>query len=497
MSRLFENAAAFPPGALAIEDADGQTTYAELLERSASAARSLLRFFECSDLAERRIAFLCPPGAQYAAVQWGIWRAGGVAVPLGLTHPPAELEYASRDSQASALIAGVEEAARLKTAAQNINLPLLTAPLPEAPHADLPRLSRERRAMILYTSGTTGKPKGVVSTHGNLEAQTRCLAEAWEWSPSDRLLHVLPLHHIHGIVNGLTCALYSGAACEFLPRFDAEAVWERLAAGGVSVFMGVPTIYSRLIQAWEVAPMEKRAVWSKAAGGLRLAVSGSAALPVTLFEKWRDLSGQPLLERYGMTEFGMALSNPYRGERVPGTVGFPLPGMEARLTPAGEIETRGEAVFLEYWNRPKETAEAFQDGWFRTGDIAVQDERGRFRILGRRSVDIVKTGGYKVSALEVENALMELPQIQECAVVGLPDEEWGERVGAAAVLKNGAELNLKTLRSWAKERLAVYKVPSRLLVVEALPRNAMGKVMKPEVKRLFARIETEAEPARS
>ena len=489
MSRLFENAAAFPSDAPAVEDADGRATYAELLERSASAARFLLRFFECSDLAERRVAFLCPPGAQYAAVQWGIWRAGGVAVPLGLTHPPAELEYAARDSQASALIAGVEEAARLNSAAQNINRPLLTAPLPDAPPGSLPRLPSERRAMILYTSGTTGRPKGVVSTHGNLDAQTRCLVEAWEWSPADRMLHALPLHHIHGVVNGLTCALYSGAACEFLPRFDADAVWERLAEGGVSVFMGVPTMYSRLIQAWEAAPMEKRAVWSKAAGRLRLAVSGSAALPVSLFEKWRALSGQALLERYGMTEFGMALSNPYRGERLPGTVGFPLPGMEARLTPAGEIETRGEAVFLEYWNRPKESAEALQDGWFRTGDIAVKDESGRFRILGRRSVDIVKTGGYKVSALEVENALMELPQIQECAVVGLPDEEWGERVCAAAVLKNGAELNLKTLRNLAKERLAVYKAPSRLLVVKALPRNAMGKVMKPEVKRLFERIE--------
>lgn len=488
MSRLFENAAAVPPDAPAVEDADGQTTYADLLERSASAARFLLRFFECSDLAERRIAFLCPPGAQYAAVQWGIWRAGGVAVPLGWTHPPAELEYAARDSQASALVAGAEEEARLNSAAQNIDRPLLTAPLLGAPPADLPRLLPERRAMILYTSGSTGRPKGVVSTHGNLDAQTRCLVKAWEWSPTDRMLHALPLHHIHGIVNGLTCALYSGAACEFLPRFDADAVWQRIAKGGISVFMGVPTIYSRLIQAWEAAPAERRAVWSKAAGRLRLAVSGSAALPVALFKKWRALSGQALLERYGMTEFGMALSNPYRGERVPGTVGFPLPGMEARLTPEGEIEARGEAVFLEYWNRPMATATAFQDGWFRTGDIAAQDESGRFRILGRRSVDILKTGGYKVSALEAENALLELPQIQECAVVGLPDEEWGERVCAAAVLKNGAELTLKTLRNLTKKRLAVYKIPTCLLIVEALPRNAMGKVMKHEVKRLFERV---------
>ena len=346
--------------------------------------------------------------------------------------------------------------------------------------------------MILYTSGSTGRPKGVVSTHANLDAQTRCLVKAWEWSPTDRMLHVLPLHHIHGIVNGLTCALYSGAACEFLPaRFDADAVWQRLAKGGISVFMGVPTMYSRLIQAWEAAPAERRAVWSKAAGRLRLAVSGSAALPVALFKKWRALSGQALLERYGMTEFGMALSNPYRGERVPGTVGFPLPGMEARLTPEGRDRSApAEPFFLEYWNRPTETATAFQDGWFRTGDIAAQDENGRFRILGRRSVDILKTGGYKVSALEAENALLELPQIQECAVVGLPDEEWGERVCAAVVLKNGAELTLKTLRNLAKKRLAVYKIPTRLLIVEALPRNAMGKVMKHEVKRLFQQVET-------
>jgi malonyl-CoA/methylmalonyl-CoA synthetase len=277
-------------------------------------------------------------------------------------------------------------------------------------------------------------------------------------------------------------------------RFDANAVWECIARGQLTLFMAVPTIYAKLISAWEAAPPERRVQLSEACRRMRLMVSGSAALPVSTLSRWKEISGHTLLERYGMTEIGMALSNPLDGPRVAGSVGVPLPGVEVRLVDErganvdagspGEIEVRGPGVFKEYWGRPQETREAFRDGWFRTGDVAVMED-GRYRILGRMSIDIIKTGGHKVSALEIEEQLREHPAIAECAVVGIPDPEWGERVAAAVVLRHGAKLDFDGLRSWSKERLAPYKVPSRLRVVEALPRNAMGKVTKPAVAELF------------
>jgi malonyl-CoA/methylmalonyl-CoA synthetase len=224
-------------------------------------------------------------------------------------------------------------------------------------------------------------------------------------------------------------------------------------------------------------------------------MSGSAALPVRTLERWREITGHTLLERYGMTEIGMALSNPLHGERRPGSVGAPLPGVDVRLVDdaggpvedgsPGEIEVRGPAVFREYWQRPKETREAFRDGWFRTGDMAVF-ENGSYRLLGRTSVDIIKTGGFKVSALEIEELLRTHPAIAECAIVGVNDPDWGERVSAAVELRPGATLTIEELQRWAKPQLAPYKIPRALRQVEALPRNAMGKVVKAEVSSLFA-----------
>jgi len=223
-------------------------------------------------------------------------------------------------------------------------------------------------------------------------------------------------------------------------------------------------------------------------------MSGSAALPVHVLERWRAIAGHTLLERYGMTEIGMALSNPLDGERRPGFVGTPLPGVEVRLVDdqgeladggmPGELEVRGPAVFLEYWQRPDKTRSAFRDGWFRTGDVAVL-EGGSFRLLGRTSVDIIKTGGFKVSALEIEEILRGHPAIAECAVVGVADDEWGERVSVAVELTPGSTLSLETLQDWARPQLAPYKIPRAFAAVSALPRNAMGKVVKPEVAALF------------
>jgi len=487
-------------GRTAVVDSQGAFTYQDLLNASSRLAAALLagRVTEAGGelhLREQRVAFLVTPGFPWVATEWGIWRAGGVAVPLPLNSTRPELEYLINDTQASTLVFDADAAPVLAPIASARGIRALSyEQLLAFQAAELPNINSEGRAMILYTSGTTSRPKGVVTTHANITAQIVSLVEAWEWTAEDRILLCLPLHHVHGIINVVSCALWSGATCEMLPRFDANAVWDRIAGGSITLFMAVPTVYAKLITAWDAASPARRAHLTKACARLRLMVSGSAALPVSTLERWKEITGHTLLERYGMTEIGMALSNPLRGTRVPGSVGTPLPNVEVQLVEengkavlpgtSGEIEVRGPGVFAEYWGNPGATRNAFRDGWFRTGDTAVV-ENGRYRILGRTNVDILKTGGHKVSALEIEEALREHPAVAECAVVGVPDPEWGERVAAAIVLREGDVLDLSSLRAWAKEVLATHKLPSRLLVLNALPRNAVGKVMKPAVAALF------------
>ena len=483
-------------GRTAIIDRFGSHPYGDLLGASARVADSVLG--ERSDLLEAPVAFLVQPGVGYVDVLWGIWRAGGVAVPLCTDHPMPELTHVMQDSGARTIVcdsAFEVTAADLARSCGARVLHLEQAARGSVPgQGALPDVEPFRRAMILYTSGTTGRPKGVVTSHDNLTAQVTALVEAWDWSPDDHILDVLPLHHTHGIVNALLCALWSGATCEMLPRFEAASVWERISGGAVTLFMAVPTVYVKLIRAWEAAPPADRSMWSEAASRLRLMVSGSAALPVSVFERWREITGQELLERYGMTEVGMALSNPLHDERRPGFVGLPLPGVSVRLVDeddrpidaegvAGSLQVRGPGVFLEYWRKLEETRESYHDAWFDTGDQAIVED-GYYKILGRTSVDIIKTGGFKVSALEIEAVLLDHAAIADCAVVGIPDPEWGERV-CIAVVPSGSPPTLDELKPWAKDRLASYKVPREMRIVTELPRNAMGKVTKPAVRELF------------
>ncbi|QXD26166.1 acyl-CoA synthetase [Opitutia bacterium ISCC 51] len=479
---------------IAIRSGTKDSSYKDLFTQSASLAYRLLDGKD--DLKEARIAFLAPAGFEYATIQWGIWRAGGVLVPLCLSAAEPELEYALLNSETSMVVATEDQNAKIAALCQQLDIPLIVLEqLVLVSVKPLPKLDPSRRAMILYTSGTTSKPKGVVLSHANLQAQIESLVEAWEWQTNDRIPLFLPLHHIHGIINVLSCALWMGATVEAFPKFDSPNILKRVEEDAYTVFMAVPTIYVKLIEALEALAEEERRAVVRGFKNLRLMVSGSAALPASVHKAWTELTGQKLLERYGMTEIGMALSNPFHGERRPGAVGKPLPQVEVRLVAEsgewvtvenepGEIQVRGPCVFNEYWKRPDVTAESFENGWFRTGDMAVI-ENGYYRIMGRLSVDIIKSGGYKLSALEIEAVLLQHPLIKECAVIGHLDDTWGEVVAAAVALEEGSSLALDDLRDWCRDKLSHYKLPKKLLIVESLPRNAMGKLTKPAVKELF------------
>ncbi|HAS40357.1 MAG TPA: long-chain fatty acid--CoA ligase [Microscillaceae bacterium] len=483
---------------VAIVDEHNTYTYAELLEVSERIAQFLLHQNNGQDLKEARVAFMAIPNFYYAAIQWGIWRAGGIAVPLGISHPIPEIEYILEDTQAKIVLTTNDYQDFLKPLNQADLLVENAEQLPQTNgNVALPEVEANRRALIIYTSGTTSRPKGVVTTHEIIKAQITTLTEAWGWTPEDYILHTLPLHHVHGIINILYSALWSGAKCEMMPKFDGKKVWEKFAKGDLSLFMAVPTVYNRLIAYWDSLEPEEQQRLSEGVKNMRLMVSGSAALPVSVLLKWKEISGHTLLERYGMTEIGMAVSNPLLGERKPGFIGRPLPGVEIILVgennelitgpdDMGEIRVKSPSVFLEYWGKPDITRDSFVDGWFCTGDIAVRDNDGYYRILGRNSVDIIKSGGYKISALEIEEVLRKHPNIKEAAVVGIPNEKWGEMVAAAIVTKpHNHFIGLETLRDWASEYLAKYKLPNEVMMLKDLPRNAMGKVTKPALVKLF------------
>ncbi len=341
-------------------------------------------------------------------------------------------------------------------------------------------------AALLYTSGTTGRAKGAMLTHGNLAANVRALVCAWGFDPADRLLHALPIYHAHGLFVALGCALASGASLRLLPRFDAAEVLAALP--GCTVMMGVPTYYTRLLQ----QPGLDRA----ACAGVRLFVSGSAPLTPATFAAFRERTGHAILERYGMTETGMNTSNPLAGERRAGSVGPPLPGVEVRIVgpdgarlptgATGAIELRGANVFPGYWHQPEQTAAAFTaDGWFRSGDLGLLDADGYLTINGRGK-DLVICGGLNVYPREVELALDALPGIAESAVIGSPHPEFGEAVVAVIVPAPGAVPDEAAIIGALKVKLAGFKVPKRVFVVAELPRNTMGKVEKAALRARYA-----------
>jgi len=493
MIDLIQRAARFPDRTAIISDGRGYT-YAQLLSASEEVALRLMNGTENLDGA--RVAILIPGGFLFTTVLWGIWRAGGIAVPIYEKHPLTAISYILEDAGVSAVVCASGFEPLLAPISGRSHIRFLSAEENGSHQGNLPDIRPEKDALIIYTSGTIGSPKGVVTTHKNIRSQITALTGAWEWSQNDHVLNVLPLHHVHGLINILCCALWSGACCEFLPKFSPGEVFDIFCRREVNVFMAVPTIYFKLIAHYRELPAAEQRTVSESLRSFRLMVSGSAALPVSVLEQWKELSGHILLERYGMTEMGMAISNPYHGERKPGFVGQPLPGVGIRLRDEhnvpgeegmpGEIQVKGENVFRDYWNRPEETARAFTpDGWFKTGDMALFEE-GAYKIIGRSSVDIIKSGGYKLSALEIEEVLRTHPQITDGSVIGIPDDEWGELIVAGLIVAS-KEFNTGQLNEWLSKKLPAEKIPRKYLILDDLPRNAMGKVMKTELKKMFVK----------
>jgi malonyl-CoA/methylmalonyl-CoA synthetase len=422
----------------------------------------------------------------------GVLQAGAVLVPLNPAYTADEVTYVVQDAGASLAIVESEHA-MLLAQTQLPRLSVITteidgfaADAPPAPVAD-----PEAPALIVYTSGTTDRPKGAILSHRALLSNLTTVARAWRWTADDRLLLTLPCFHLHGLGLGVIGSFLAGSSVVLRRRFVAEEVCADLEEYRATMFFGVPTMYNRLLA------LPDRLSSERDLRHMRLWVSGSAPLPIATFERFRQRFGLEILERFGMTECGFPLATLYDGPRRAGTVGMPLPGISVRVIDPeaadaghvidvgdgieGELAISGLNLFSGYWNRPEETRRALVDGYLRSGDVAVREADGTFRILGRMSVDIIKTRGFKVSAVEIENCLQHHPQVQEVAVVGLPDADQGERVVAAITPAAGATLSAEDIRAFAREHLAPHKVPSRVVFVGEIPRAGPGKFKKKEL----------------
>jgi malonyl-CoA/methylmalonyl-CoA synthetase len=399
-------------------------------------------------------------------------RVGLVVVPANTAYREREMTHLVTDSTpGAAVLDDPERAGWVRRASGGRTLVIgPEVDLPDGPPVEVDQAAATDPALLCYTSGTTGSPKGAVLSHANVLASAESVRLAWRWTSEDRLVLALPLFHFHGLGVGLHGTLLAGASAVLLPRFDPDSVLDAAAGHGATLFFGVPTMYARLAGSPRLHELSR----------LRLCVSGSAPLAPNLFERIWAGSGQRLLERYGTTESGMNVSSPHDGERRPGAVGFPLPGVELRLDDGGEILVRGPSVFSGYWENPAATEAAFADqGWFRTGDIGELDGDGYLRIVGRAK-ELIITGGLNVYPREVEEVLATHPAVAEVAVAGLPDDEWGEVV-TAFVVPAGASPDPSDILAHAAGQLAAFKRPRAVRFVESLPRNALGKILRHEL----------------
>ena len=485
------------PDGLCLRFEGEQWTYRRLRERAENFAGALAAW---GLQPGERVALFLGNHPDFLAAYLGTHLVRGVVVPVNTQYRKAELRHIFADAAVRVCLTDRNVRPELEGAREDLHDLGTVVGMGEELEDFLGDASRsyepelpggEDLAVIAYTSGTTGRSKGAMLLHRNLVANAGAVCAAWRWTAEDVLLLALPLFHTHGLMVGAHGTFFMGSSAELHRKFDAAAAYDALLAGRVTMFFGVPTMYARLLREAEVREERPRP--------LRLYVSGSAALSPQAFEQFEHLFGERILERYGMTETIMNLTNPYDGERKPGTVGMPFRGQEARVVDVrrrepvpsgevGEIEVRGPHVFPGYWNQPDATGESFdEDGWFRTGDLGYVGEDGYFVISGRKK-ELIITGGYNVYPKEVEEVLEGCPGVAEVAVVGLPDPEFGEKV-IAAVVRSDPALTEERLVGFCREGLAGYKKPRRVEFVGALPRNALGKVLKHEVREKLIEVE--------
>ncbi len=429
-----------------------------------------------------RVALWCAPELATGLGVAGALAAGVPVVPLNPASGDAELAHETGDSAPEAVLASA--AAELPAALAH--LPRIAVDL--SARAPLPAVAPDpdASALIVYTSGTTGPPKGVILSHRAIEANLAALADAWAWTERDVVVQALPLFHVHGLVLGVVGPLRLGGGVRHVGRFTPEAIAAALAADGTMLF-AVPTMHGRLLAAAEADPATAGAL-----RGARLIVSGSAALPARVHEAYAAATGQRIVERYGMSEALMIASARHDGPRIPGAVGTALPGVRIRIVDdvgapvasaeIGGVEIASDALFDGYLGKPDATAAAFRDGWFRTGDVGTLDPDGVLRLVGRSSTDLIKTGGYRVGAGEIEAALLEHPAVAEAAVLGVADDDLGERIAAWVVLDQDAAVSATALVDHVAGLLAPHKRPRAITFVDGLPRNALGKVQKARLR---------------
>ncbi len=424
-------------------------------------------------------------------------RHGLIYIPLNTAYTVAEVEYFARDAEPALIVGDPAREAEFNDLRDRLGIAnlffldsagngsLMEAALAERPLQHTIERGADDLAAILYTSGTTGRSKGAMLSHDNLASNALTLHKIWGWRPGDVLLHALPIFHVHGLFVASHCALLNGSKMLFLPKFDLEQIIELLPQA--TVMMGVPTFYTRLLGDERFTRDLCR--------NMRLFISGSAPLLPETFRAFEKRTGMAILERYGMTEAGMITSNPLEGERIPGTVGFPLPGVDLRIAdengtplPANEIgvlEFKGPNLFKGYWRMPEKTAEEFRDdGFFISGDLASQDETGRVSIVGRAK-DLIISGGFNIYPKEIELLIDELPGIDESAVIGVPHPDFGEGVVAVVVPKDGAAPSEEDILAALKDKLARFKQPKRIFFTDELPRNTMGKVQKAVLRETY------------
>jgi malonyl-CoA/methylmalonyl-CoA synthetase len=486
LARLISETAAKYPDKTAIVFAGETWTYRDFDRQVQSYATNLERLgIKKGD----RIAVQLPKCIEFLFFHFAILSIGAISLPLNPDYRPEEIVYFLTDSGSSLFVTNSELLSKVRSAIQDLSelkILLKEELFPPTSEVILPKYSADgdNIAMICYTSGTTGRCKGAAISHHNLIANMRALHKAWEWSDRDILLHVLPLFHVHGLNVAALGSLYAGATMIMFEKFEPRQVWETLVSKNCTLFMGVPTIYQRLINGW--GEMEPQPDLTK----MRLFVCGSAPLSDQQFYQFENITGFRILERYGMTETGMNVSNHIAPEhRKAKSVGFPLEGIEIRIVnpdgkdvaiaEVGEIWIRGENVFQGYWGMPDKTAESFTDRWFHTGDLGFQDpnDGNRLYLVGRAK-ELIITGGFNVYPKEIENVLESHEAVKESAVVGLPDADFGEKVVAAIAIKNAIKITPEALITHCKIHLASYKCPKQIFFVSELPRNAMGKIQK-------------------